>query len=72
MLIWVPLMGSGVLGGFVFAAVAGEEVPAGIALIIGVLSALSGTLAVVPTFRHQRPGRAIPVLEPYGHVLKEI
>ena len=45
MLIWVPLMGAGVLGGFVFAALAGEPVPIVVVAVIGILSLASGILA---------------------------
>jgi hypothetical protein len=51
MLIWVPLMGAGVLGGFVFAAIAGEEVPAAVIAVVGGLSLVSAILAAVPLRR---------------------
>jgi hypothetical protein len=52
MLIWVALMGAGVVGGFLFSAVAGEEVPAIVALVIAALSLASATLASTPLLRH--------------------
>ena len=51
MLIWVPLMGAGVLGGFVLAAAAGEEVPIVVASVIGALCVASASLAVVAIVR---------------------
>jgi hypothetical protein len=45
MLVWVPLMGAGVLGGFVFAALAGEEIPTAVAAVIAALSIASALLA---------------------------
>ena len=51
MLIWVPLMGAGVLGGFVLAAVAGDAVPILVASVIGALSLASGSLAVIAIVR---------------------
>src|SRR5829696_3862501 len=51
MLIWVTLMGAGVLGGFLFAAGAGEEVPVVVALVIGALSVASAALAAAPLVR---------------------
>ena len=52
MLIWVALMGAGVVGGFLFSAAAGEEVPVAVAVIIGALSLVSAALAAVPIVRH--------------------
>jgi hypothetical protein len=51
MLIWVPLMGAGIVGGFVFAAVAGEEIPVVVAAVISALSFGSAALAVVAIAR---------------------
>jgi hypothetical protein len=51
MLIWVPLMGAGVLGGFVLAAAAGEEIPIVVASAIGALCVASASLAVVAIVR---------------------
>ena len=52
MLIWVALMGAGVVGGFLFSAAAGEEVPAVVPVVISALSLASGALAAVPLVRH--------------------
>ena len=51
MLIWVALMGAGVVGGFLFSAAAGEVVPVAVALVIGALSVASAALAAVPILR---------------------
>ena len=50
-LIWVPLMGAGILGGFVLAARAGDEVPIVVAAVIGLLCVGSATLAVAAVVR---------------------
>lgn len=55
MLIWVPLMGAGVLGGFVLAAVAGDAVPIGVVSVIGALCVVSACLAVVAIVRPSSP-----------------
>ena len=52
MLIWVALMGAGVIGGFLFSAAAGEEIPVVVALVITVLSIVSAALATIPLIRH--------------------
>jgi hypothetical protein len=52
MLIWVALMGAGVVGGFLFTAAAGEEVPVVVAVVISGLSVASAALAAVPLVRH--------------------
>jgi hypothetical protein len=51
MLIWVPLMGAGVLGGFLLAAAAGEDVPIVVAAVIGALCVASTSLATVAIVR---------------------
>jgi hypothetical protein len=51
MLIWVALMGAGVVGGFLFTAAAGEEVPVVVAAVIGALSLVSAAFAAVPLVR---------------------
>jgi hypothetical protein len=52
MLIWVALMGAGVVGGFLFSAAAGEESPVVVALVITALSIVSAALAAIPVIRH--------------------
>lgn len=51
MLIWVALMGAGVVGGFLFSAAAGEEIPVPVAVVISALSLISAALAAVPIAR---------------------
>lgn len=51
MLIWVPLMGAGVLGGFVLGAINGDAVPIAVASVIGTLCVASASLAVVAIVR---------------------
>jgi hypothetical protein len=64
MLIWVALMGAGVVGGFLFSAAAGEEVPVVVALVIGALSLASAALAFVPILRHANRPLTINVPRP--------
>jgi hypothetical protein len=52
MLIWVALMGAGVVGGFLFSAAAGEEIPVAVAVVISALSIVSAALAAAPLVRH--------------------
>ena len=56
MLIWVPLMGAGVLGGFVLGAINGDAVPIAVASVIGTLCVASASLAVVAIVRPQAGG----------------
>jgi len=56
MLIWVPLMSAGVLGGFVFIAAAGDEIPVVVVAIVGGLGLVSAILATAPLVR--RPTQA--------------
>jgi hypothetical protein len=51
MLIWVPLMGAGVLGGFILAAMAGDEIPIPVASMIAILCVVSASLAVASIVR---------------------
>jgi hypothetical protein len=53
MLLWVTLMGAGVVGGFLFSAAAGEEVPIVVALVISALSIVAAALAAVPLVRQR-------------------
>jgi len=59
MLIWVALMGAGVVGGFLFSALAGEAVPLAVALVIAALSVVSAVLAAVPLVRHAPSGSTV-------------
>ena len=52
MLIWVALMGAGIVGGFLFSAAAGEEFSVVVAVVISGLSIVSAALAAVPFVRH--------------------
>ena len=62
MLVWVALMGAGVVGGFLFSAAAGEEVPVVVAVVIGALSLASAALASVPILG--RASRALTLKVP--------
>jgi hypothetical protein len=61
MLVWVPLMGAGVVGGIVLMAVAGDQTAVPVAVVITALSAVSSILAGVAVIRpragaaHVRP-----------------
>ena len=58
MLIWVALMGAGVVGGFLLMAAAGDQVAVPVVVVIGGLSVASSVLAV---FALVRPGPATGV-----------
>lgn len=65
MLIWVALMGAGVVGGFLLMAAAGDAVAVPVAVAIGALSVTAGVVAAVALVRPgsgKRPARsdAIP------------
>jgi hypothetical protein len=64
MLIWVALMGAGVVGGFLFSAAAGEDVPVIVAVVIGGLSVASAALASLPILRHGSRPLTINVARP--------
>ena len=64
MLIWVALMGAGVVGGFLFSAAAGEEVPVVVAVVIGALSLISAALAAVPIVVHASGPLTVSVPRP--------
>ncbi len=51
MLIWVPLTSAGILGGFLFAAAAGDEVPIVVAAVLGGLGLASACVAAMPLMR---------------------
>ena len=57
MLVWVPLMGAGVVGGIVLMAVAGDQTAVPVAVVITVLGVVSSILAAVAVVRpEQRRG----------------
>lgn len=64
MLVWVALMGAGVVGGFLFSAAAGEAIPIIVALVISALSIVSAGLAAVPLIR--RPSDPLTESAPHG------
>jgi hypothetical protein len=51
MLVWVPLMGAGVVGGIVLMAVAGDQTAVPVAVVITVLGVVSAILAAVAVVR---------------------
>ena len=51
MLIWVALMGAGVVGGFVLMAAAGEQIAVPVVVAIGGLSVASSILAAAAIVR---------------------
>jgi hypothetical protein len=69
MLVWVPLMGAGVVGGIVLMAVAGDQTALPVAVVITVLGVVSSILAAVAVVRpragaaHVRPTTRTATLE---------
>lgn len=57
MLVWVPLMGAGVVGGMVLMVAAGDQTVLPVAVVITVLGLVSSILAAVAIVR-RRPGTA--------------
>ena len=55
MLVWVPLMGAGVVGGIVLMAVAGEQTAMPVAVVISVLGVVAAVLAAVAIVRPGAP-----------------
>ena len=55
MLIWVPLTSAGILGGFLFAAAAGDDVPIVVAAVLGGLGLASACVAAMPLMRPHIP-----------------
>jgi hypothetical protein len=53
MLVWVPLMGAGVVGGIVLMAVAGDQTAVPVAVVITALSGVSSILAASGVLRRQ-------------------
>jgi hypothetical protein len=56
MLVWIVLTSAGIVGGFLIAAIAGDEVPIVVAVVVGGVGALAGVLAVVAVARRPRQG----------------
>jgi hypothetical protein len=66
MLVWVPLMGAGVVGGIVLMAAAGDQTAVPVGVVITLLAAASAILAAVPvvrppSVRARLPGTRRPV-----------
>jgi NAD/NADP transhydrogenase beta subunit len=57
MLIWVFLTSAGIVGGFLFATLAGDEVPIVVSIIVGAVGVLAAILAALPLFASSRSGR---------------
>jgi hypothetical protein len=72
MLIWVPLMSAGILGGFAFAAVAGDEVPLAVAVVVAGVGLLSGILAAVPVLRNGAEPWRTPTNAGGGRARREV
>ncbi len=60
LLIWVPLMGAGVVGGFVLMAVAGDQAGVPVAVAVVGLGAVSAVLAVAALVRPVSKQRLVP------------
>jgi hypothetical protein len=54
MLIWVFLTSAGIVGGFLFAALAGEEVPIAVSIVVGGVGVLAAVLAAMPLLANSR------------------
>ncbi|MEO7296659.1 MAG: hypothetical protein ABIZ57_10990 [Candidatus Limnocylindria bacterium] len=68
MLIWVALMGAGVVGGFVLMAAAGDAIAMPVVVAIGGLSVASSILAAIALGRpYSAPGLARISTRPVGH-----
>ena len=68
MLVWVPLMGAGVVGGIVLMAAAGEHtaVPVAVAIIfLGVVSSILAAVALVVP--RALSGAVLPTARPAPH-----
>jgi hypothetical protein len=62
MLIWVALMGAGVVGGFLLMAAAGDQIAAPVVVAIGCLSVASSVVAAIALVRPERPNRFAPTV----------
>jgi hypothetical protein len=54
MLIWVFLTSAGIVGGFLFAAMAGDEVPIAVSIVVGGVGVLAAVLAAMPLLANSR------------------
>jgi hypothetical protein len=64
MLVWVPLMGGGVVGGILLMAVAGDQTAVPVAVVITVLGVVCSILAAVAIVRPRATGLARPTSRP--------
>jgi hypothetical protein len=67
MLVWVPLMGAGVVGGIVMMAVAGDQTAVPVAVVITALSVLSSILAAVAIVRPRAASALVPTTARPAH-----
>jgi hypothetical protein len=67
MLVWVPLMGAGVVGGIVMMAVAGDQTAVPVAVVITALSVLSSILAAVAIVRPRAASSLVPTTARPAH-----
>lgn len=54
MLIWALLTSAGIVGGFLFAAMAGDEVPIAVSIVVGGVGVLAAVLAAMPLLANSR------------------
>jgi len=67
MLVWVPLMGAGVVGGIVLMAAAGDQTAVPVAVAITVLGVLSSILAAAAIVRPRAATGLDPVTTRPAH-----
>ena len=67
MLVWVPLMGAGVVGGIVLMAAAGDTTAVPVAVVITILGVASSILAAVAIVRPRRGTRIVPAATRTAH-----
>jgi hypothetical protein len=60
MLVWVPLMGGGVVGGIALMAIEGDMAAVPVAIVITVLAVVSSILALVAIVRHRAARALLP------------
>ena len=70
MLVWVPLMGGGVVGGIVLMAAAGDQTAVPVAFLITVLGVVSSILAAVAVVRQRAATGPGPFPPPVPHPRK--